>query len=78
MTDTSNDQGIPAPEGAADIIDTSYEIGQDNVDGSFGSLGFDIHNPVFAISAAAIVAFVFYTLALPEQAASVFSAMVSW
>ena len=47
MTDTSNDQGIPAPEGAADIIDTNYEIGQDNVDGSFGSLGFDIHNPVF-------------------------------
>tara|TARA_R110002110_G_scaffold40803_15_gene130197 strand:+ start:873 stop:2519 length:1647 start_codon:yes stop_codon:yes gene_type:complete len=78
MTDATNNQGIPEPEGDSDIIDTSYEIGQDNVDGSFGKFGFDIHNPVFAISAAAIVAFVFYTLALPEQAAEVFSAMFSF
>ena len=29
MSDTTN-QGIPEPEGHADIIETDYEIGQDN------------------------------------------------
>ncbi|NIY98342.1 BCCT family transporter [Salipiger sp. HF18] len=72
MSDTNADQGIPAPEGSADIIDTDYEIGQDNIDGSLGPFGFDIHNPVFAISGIAIVAFVFYALALPAQAGSLF------
>ncbi len=75
MVDETTNQGIPEPEGVSDVIDTQYEIGQDNIDGSFGKLGFDIHNPVFAISAVAIVAFVFYTLALPEQASSAFSWM---
>ncbi|WP_425052777.1 BCCT family transporter [Psychromarinibacter sp. S121] len=70
-------QGIPEPEGASDIIETDYEIGQDNVEGSVGPFGFDIHNPVFLISGLAIVAFVFYTLALPEQAGSVFSWLFS-
>ena len=28
MSDTSDDQGIPAPEGNADLIDTDYVIGQ--------------------------------------------------
>ena len=54
-------------------IETDYEIGQDNYEGRFGPIGFDIHNPVFAISGLAIVAFVFYTLALPEHAGGVFS-----
>ncbi|QIK39914.1 BCCT family transporter [Pontivivens nitratireducens] len=74
MTDT-NTHGIPAPEGDADIIDTEYEIGQDNIRASIGPFGLDIHNPVFLISGLAIVAFVFYTIALPEQAGGVFSAM---
>ena len=64
-------------DGAAHIIDTEYEIGQDNLEGSVGPFGFDIHNPVFAISGLAIVAFVFYTLALPEQAGSLFSCCTS-
>jgi len=72
MADTDN-QGIPGPEGYADIIDTSYEVGQDNVDGALGPFGFDIHNPVFLISGMAIVAFVFYALALPEQSTELFS-----
>lgn len=75
MTDESTNQGIPAPQGAADVIDTEYEIGQDNVDGTVGPFGFDIHNPVFAISGAAIVAFVFFTLALPDQASAIFQSM---
>ena len=79
MTDATDDadQGIPAPEGVSDVIDTDYEIGQDNIDGSVGPFGFDIHNPVFLISGLAIVAFVFYTLALPEQAGAAFSWLFS-
>ena len=64
------DQGLPEP--VPSPIDTDYELGQDNVTGSVGPIGFDIHNPVFAISGLAVVAFVFYTLALPEQAAGIF------
>lgn len=78
MSDEATNQGIPAPQGASDVIDTEYEIGQDNVDGAVGPFGFDIHNPVFAISGAAIVAFVFFTLALPEQAAAIFSGMFNF
>ena len=73
MTDAPDNQGIPAPEGATEIIETDYTIGQDNVEGTLGPIGFDIHNPVFMISGITIVAFVFYTLALPEQAGDVFS-----
>ncbi len=72
MTDPSSDQGIPAPEGEADLIETDYEVGQDNVEGSLGPFGFDIHNPVFLISGLSVVAFVFYALALPEQAGEIF------
>ncbi|MBM9595845.1 BCCT family transporter [Roseitranquillus sediminis] len=56
----------------ASIIETDYVVGQDNVEGKVGPIGFDIHNPVFAISGITVVVFVFYALALPEQAASVF------
>ena len=70
VDDTS--QGIPEPDGHADVIDTDYEIGQDNIETQIGPFGLDIHNPVFLISGLAIVLFVFYTLALPEQAGSVF------
>ena len=72
MADESVNQGIPAPEGAADLIATDYEVGQHNVEGNVGPFGFDIHNPVFMISAISIVAFVFYALALPEQAGAFF------
>jgi len=78
MTDQSANQGIPEPEGITSVIETDYSIGDNNIEGSLGRVPFDIHNPVFAISAAAIVAFVFYTIALPEQAASVFSAMFAF
>ncbi|MCA0045050.1 BCCT family transporter [Celeribacter litoreus] len=70
-------EGIPSPEGEVEIIDTEYEIGQDNVEGSLGPFGFDIHNPVFLVSGLAIVAFVFYTLALPDQSGALFSWLFS-
>ncbi|MBB5722234.1 BCCT family betaine/carnitine transporter [Loktanella ponticola] len=78
MSDDNTNQGIPAPQGTSDIIETDYEIGQDNVDGSVGPFGFDIHNPVFGISGIAIVAFVFFTLALPEQAGALFQGMFNF
>jgi BCCT family betaine/carnitine transporter len=72
MTDTTNDQGIPEPEGEVDLIDTEYDIGQDNIEGSVGPFGFDIHNPVFAISSMTVVAFVAYALLAPNQAGEFF------
>ncbi|AVW89930.1 BCCT family transporter [Celeribacter baekdonensis] len=70
-------EGIPSPEGDVEIIETDYEIGQDNVEGNLGPFGFDIHNPVFMVSGLAIMAFVFYALALPEQSGAVFSWLFS-
>ena len=77
MTDLPDDTGIPAPEGGSDIIETDYNIGQDNIEGAVGPFGFDIHNPVFMISGLSVTAFVFYTLALPEQSGEVFSWLFS-
>ena len=60
------------PQGPANVIDTDYTVGQDNIQTKFGPFGLDIHNPVFLISGLTIVALVFFALALPEQAASFF------
>ena len=78
MTDMTNNPGVPAPEGDTDIIDTAFEIGEQNIEGSVGPFGFDIHNPVFAVSGLAVVAFVLYALALPDQAEAVFGELRPW
>ncbi|NIY94932.1 BCCT family transporter [Salipiger sp. HF18] len=62
------------PEG---LIDTEYTVGQDNIEGNVGPFGFDVHNPVFLISALAVIAFVVFTIALPDLAGSLFSATFS-
>jgi betaine/carnitine transporter, BCCT family len=72
MTDTTASQGIPQPEGDVDLIDTDFDIGQDNIEGALGPFGFDIHNPVFLISAVSVVIFVVYALLAPDQAATFF------
>ena len=72
MTDSTDPQGIPAPEGEVQLIETDYEIGQDNIEGRLGPFGFDIHNPVFVISGVVTVAFVAYALAAPQQASDFF------
>ena len=77
MADDTVNQGIPTPDGHSDLIDTDYEVGQDNVQPQLGPFGLDIHNPVFFISGMAIVLFVFYALALPDQASAVFSWLFS-
>lgn len=56
-------EAVPAPEGPTAVIETPYEIGQDNIQGE-GRIPFDIHNPVFGISAAVIVIFTLGTIAL--------------
>ena len=72
MADESTNQGIPAPEGSSDIIQTDYEVGQDNIQTKIGPFGLDIHNPVFVISGIVIIAFVAYALAAPQQAGDFF------
>ena len=70
MSDTTS--GVPAPEGEAGLIETDYEIGQDNIETQIGPFGLDIHNPVFAVSAGVIVLFVIVALIFPQQAADFF------
>ena len=72
MADDDTNHGIPLPQGDAAVIDTDYTVGQDNLSTKVGPFGIDIHNPVFLISGLSIVAFVFYGLALPEQATALF------
>ena len=72
MADETRSEGIRAPEGAAHIIETEYEIGQDNIETRVGPFGLDIHNPVFLISGLTVVAFVAYALVAPTQAADFF------
>ena len=45
-----SDQADLSPTGAAGLIETDYEIGQDNIQPRLGPFGLDIHNPVFVIS----------------------------
>src|SRR5690606_2248792 len=77
MTDAQT-TGIPEPEGPTNIIETDYEVGQDNVQPSIGALTFDVHNPVFAISGLVIVAFVIITLALQNEADAFFTGLRDW
>jgi BCCT family betaine/carnitine transporter len=78
MTDQTADDSIPPPEGAADIIETDYEIGQDNIQPKIGPFGLDIHNPVFLISGLVVVLFVFLTLAFQESVGPLFDGLRVW
>ena len=81
MTDTLADDGhnaaleaIPAPEGMTEIIDTSYEIGQDNINYRRRFVfEIDIHNVVFSVSALTVVAFTFLTLAFQTSLGPAFA-----
>lgn len=67
---------IPAPGGT--LIDTDYQIGQDNLVTQIGPFAVDIHNPVFAVSGLMTIVFVIFTLALPDFATGIFSAAMNW
>ncbi|GEK46256.1 BCCT family transporter [Bisbaumannia pacifica] len=68
-------EGIPAPEGPANLIDTDYVIGQDNVTSSKFGIDFDLHGKVFTVSSLVILFFVIITLALQDQVSPIFDAI---
>jgi BCCT family betaine/carnitine transporter len=70
--------GVPAPEGPANLIDTDYVIGQDNVTTRKFGLDVDLHGKVFTISSLLILFFVFITLALQDEVEPVFNAIFSF
>jgi BCCT family betaine/carnitine transporter len=67
-----SDQTAVAPDGHTNLIDTEYEVGQDNVQKQIGPFGFDVHNPVFVVSGLVIIVFVLFALAFPTQAGEFF------
>lgn len=72
MAEETTEHGIPEPEGHSDIIETEYQVGQDNIQPRIGPFGLDIHNPVFVISGLVVVLFTAYALIAPQQAADFF------
>ncbi|PWV81750.1 BCCT family transporter [Halomonas sp. A11-A] len=66
-------EGIPAPEGPANLIDTDYVIGQDNISASPMGIDVDLHGKVFAVSAIVVMFFVIITLALQDQVGPLFT-----
>lgn len=54
--------------------DVDYQIGQDNIQ----IAGFDVHNPVFGISAVLILAFIIGTLMAPETANTMLLGARNW
>lgn len=75
MTTDTDVEAVPSPEGPANIIDTDYEIGQDNITPKLGPFGLDIHNPVFLVSGLVIVAFVVITIAFQDAAGPAFDTL---
>lgn len=71
-------EGIPAPDGAANLIDTDYVIGQDNITTSTMGLDLDLHGKVFSISAIVVLLFVVLTLALQDTIAPIYDAIFSF
>ncbi|WP_347140666.1 BCCT family transporter [Paracoccus sp. SSK6] len=67
---------IPAPEGATQIIQTDYEIGQDNINYRRRFVfELDIHNVVFSVSAIGVVAFTLLTLMFQNTLAPFFTGL---
>lgn len=76
--DESVSEGIPAPDGPANLIDTDYVIGQDNITTNKMGLDLDLHGKVFSISAIVVLLFVVLTLALQDTIAPVYDAIFSF
>ncbi|WP_431025517.1 BCCT family transporter [Halomonas sp. H5] len=68
----------PASHAADSDMQTDYVVGQDNIEGQLGPIGFDIHNRVFVVSALASVVFILLTLLFPERAGSLFQSIVGF
>ncbi len=65
---------IPAPEGPTEVIETDYQIGQDNLAHAL-TIEFDIHKPVFLVSALTIIVFTLATLAFQTVLEPVFTGL---
>lgn len=68
---------IPQPEGDTEVIETEYEIGQDNWRKSY-TLALDVHNPVFGIAAGLILAITLLTLFFQTEAEPFFTGLRDW
>ncbi|SFU76565.1 BCCT family transporter [Halomonas korlensis] len=73
-----NDPSDQSSHAANSDMQTDYSVGQDNIEGQLGPIGFDIHNRVFAVSALASVVFIVLTLLFPERAGSIFQSIVGF
>ncbi|GHB23619.1 BCCT family transporter [Salinicola rhizosphaerae] len=71
-------EGVPAPEGPANLIDTDYVIGQDNIQTNKFGFSVDLHGKVFTISSLLVLFFVIVTLALPDQMGPLFNGAKSF
>ncbi|HBP42871.1 MAG: BCCT family transporter [Vreelandella alkaliphila] len=71
-------EGIPAPDGPANLIDTDYVIGQDNITTTRMGVSLDLHGKVFTISSIVVLLFVVLTLALQDTIAPVYDAIFSF
>ncbi|PID54836.1 MAG: glycine/betaine ABC transporter [Gammaproteobacteria bacterium] len=69
MTTQAADYEVEDP-----VYETEHEIGEDNIE----MLGFDLHNPVFFVSATLVILFVLGTLLAPESAKVVFDSAKNW
>lgn len=73
-----NTPNNPESPSATSDMQTDYVVGQDNITGQLGPIGFDIHNRVFVVSALASAIFIVLTLLFPERAGSIFQSVVSF
>ncbi|MDN3559028.1 BCCT family transporter [Vreelandella neptunia] len=72
---SSNDPESPS---VTSDMQTDYVVGQDNIKGQLGPIGFDIHNRVFVVSALASAIFIVLTLLFPERAGNAFQSIVTF
>ncbi|SDY79808.1 betaine/carnitine transporter, BCCT family [Citreimonas salinaria] len=77
QTEPEGAAAIPVPEGDTEIIETDYEIGQDNYAKSW-EVELDIHQVVFTVSAVGIVAFTFLTMAYQSALEPAFVGLRDW
>ncbi|MCM2972517.1 BCCT family transporter [Larsenimonas suaedae] len=74
---TPPQEGVPAPDGKVNLIDTDYKIGQDNLKTN-GFVSLDMHAKVFGISGLLTIVFVVLTLAFQDQVGPMFEDSRSW
>ncbi|MEI4486255.1 BCCT family transporter [Frigidibacter sp. MR17.14] len=77
--DQASPDALPAPEGPTQLIETPYEIGQDNINYRRRFVfELDIHNVVFSVSALGVVAFTILTLMFQNVLDPVFAGLRDW